>query len=251
MSKTMTDPWWRSFFQGVVVDVWMAFCNAEQTRVEVDFIEQALQLPPGGTVLDVPCGHGRHSLELAARGFHVTGVDISTDFLNAAHKQAADRAAEVRWEQRDMRDLPWTGEFDGVFCFGNSFGYLEHGENVEFLQAVARALKPGGRFTLDSGVMAESILPNFQRHRWYEVGDMYMLIENRYDPATGRLETDYTFIRGGKVEKRPGSQQVYTYRELCHVLTEAGFSDFEAYSTLDRTHFELGAPRLLLVSQRR
>ena len=45
----MADPWWRSFFQGVVVDVWMAFCDAEQPRAEVDFIEQALQLPPGIT----------------------------------------------------------------------------------------------------------------------------------------------------------------------------------------------------------
>ncbi|MHC4090713.1 MAG: methyltransferase domain-containing protein [Planctomycetota bacterium] len=247
----MADPWWQSFFQGVVVDLWMAVGNAEQDRAEADFIDQALQLPTGGTVLDVPCGHGRHAIELATRGFQVTGVDISTDFLSAARAAAADRAVKIRWEQRDMRDLPWAGEFDGVFCFGNSFGYLDHSGNVEFLQAAARTLKAGGRFVLDSGVIAESILPNFQPRRWYEVSDIHMLIENRYDPVNSRLVTDYTFIRGGEVEKRSGSQQVYTCAELRRLLGEAGFSDFQAYSSPQRTPFELAAPRLLLLSHRR
>ena len=77
-----------------------------------------------------------------------------------------------------------------------------------------------------------------------------MLIENRYDSAASRLETDYTFIRGGDVDKRAGSQQVYTYRELCGLLSEAHFCDFEAYSSTERTPFELASPLLLLVCRR-
>ena len=110
--------WWRDFFSGMFVDLWLRVPTEEQTRSEVEFIEKLLQLPPGARVLDVPCGGGRHSLELAARGHQVTGVDLSTDFLNAARAAAAQRQLAVVWEQREMDALPWSDEFDGAFCFG-------------------------------------------------------------------------------------------------------------------------------------
>lgn len=247
----MTQPWWQEFFQGLPVELWMGMCAPDGDRAEAEFIEKAQSLPPGGRVLDVPTGHGRHACELAARGFRVTGVDLSAEFLGAAQSRAGDRGVDVRWEQRDMRDLPWTAEFDGAFCFGNSFGYLEHEENVVFVQAVGRALKPGGRFLIDSGLVAESVLPNYQGRGWYDVGGIHMLIENSYDTSKGRLETQYTFIKGAQVERRDGSQQVYTLRELCELLAGAGFDGFEAYSSIDRTPFALGAQRLLLLAVRR
>src|SRR5437868_3960234 len=141
-----TSDWWRTFFSGLPVEMWLRVPTEEQTRAEVDFIEKVLRLGPGAKVLDVPCGGGRHSLELAARGHRVTGVDLSDDFLQAARAGAAARSLPVAWEQREMTDLPWREEFDGAFCFGNSFGYLEDEANARFLAAVARALKPGGRF---------------------------------------------------------------------------------------------------------
>jgi len=246
----MTNPWWKDFFHGAALDLWIAACSPERDRAEVDFIEQVLRLGPKAEVLDVPCGHGRHSIELAARGYNVTGVDYSTEFLSAARNSAAERDLEVHWEQRDMRDLPWPGRFEGAICCGNSFGYLEHDENVEFLRAVGQSLKPGARFLIDTGVIAESILPTLQPRSWYELGGVRMLIENRYDALASRLDTNYTFIRDGQVDQRAGTQQVYTLRELCALLADAGFGEFESHSTTDRAAFSLGAQRLLLTSTR-
>ena len=59
-----------------------------------------------------------------------------------------------------MRDLPWPQRFDGVFCFGNSFAYLDDQGNADYLANVARALKPSGRFVLETGIVAESFLPH-------------------------------------------------------------------------------------------
>lgn len=246
----MSAPWWTTFFGGVAVDLWIAFGNEQQDRAEAEFMERVLRLPAGGAVLDVPCGYGRHARALAARGQSVTGVDISADFLKEARARQREEAPVVRWEQREMRDLPWSGEFDGVICCGNSFGYLQHEENVEFVRAVARTLKPGGGFLIDTGVIAESALPNYQPRRWFEIGGILMLIENRYDAASSRLETAYTFIRDGVVEKRNGSQQVYTLAELRRILSDAGFGDFEAFASPDLTPFALGSQRLLLVARR-
>ena len=68
-----------------------------------------------------------------------------------------------------MRDLPWTAEFDGAFCFGNSFGYLDDEANADFLKAVSQTLKPGCRFIVDAPAVAECILPNFQPNRSLEI----------------------------------------------------------------------------------
>jgi SAM-dependent methyltransferase len=230
--------------------MWLRVPTEEQTRGEVDFVEKVLRLAPGSKVLDVPCGGGRHSLELAARGHRVTGVDLSEDFLKVARAGSAGRSLPVAWERREMTDLPWREEFDGAFCFGNSFGYLEDEANARFLTAVARALKPGGHFVLDTSMTAEGLFPHFQERRWYQVGDILFLSQAQYDPARGRLETEYTFVRDGEADTRPASVRVSTCRELVGLFAAAGLTSCAAYDSLERGPFRLGSQRLLLVAQR-
>jgi SAM-dependent methyltransferase len=243
--------WWRDFFSGLPVEFWLRVPTAEQTRGEADFIEKALGLPAGARVLDVPCGGGRHALELAARGYRLTGVDLSEDFLMAARAQAMERQLAVAWQRQPMDELAWQGEFDGAYCFGNSFGYLDDAGNARFLKAVARALKPGGRFALDTGLAAEGMFPTFQERRWLQLGDLLFFSLSRYDPVRGRIDTDYTFLRDGKGETRPASFRVYMYRELCGLLEEVGFGDCAGYSSVTQEPFRLGSPRLLLVATKK
>jgi SAM-dependent methyltransferase len=244
------DDWWRTFFSGVSVDLWLGATTEGQTRSEADFLERALRLAPGAGVLDVPCGGGRHAVELAARGFEVTGVDLSSEFLDAARRVARGRGVTVAWEHREMRDLPWPARFDAALCFGNSFAYLDDQGNANFLDAVARALKPGGRFALETGIVAESFLPDFQQRRWYEIGDILFLVLNRYDHVRGGFETEYIFVKGGQVERRLGWQRVYTYNELTRLLEAAGFAEIEGFGSLSREPFGLGSRVLYLTAMR-
>jgi SAM-dependent methyltransferase len=247
----MTAPaeWWQTFFVGTMAEGWLQAVPAEQTRLEADFIPQALQVSPPARLLDVPCGGGRHSLALAARGYGVTGVDISPTFLAAA--RSGPTAARVTWEQRDMRDLPWPGAFDGAFCLGNSFGYYDDEGNRGFLHAVARALKPGARFLLDTSYVVEVLLPTLQARAWYPCGDILLLADRHYDPVQGRLHVEYTTVRDGKLEKWPMSARIHTCREVCRLLEEAGFTELQTYGSLGREPFRLGSPRLLVVGTRK
>ena len=117
------------------------------------------------------------------------------------------------------------------------------------MKAVARALRPGARFVVDTQI-AETLLPGFRERGWWRVEDILVVEERRYDHVRGRVEAEWTLIRKGTEETRPISIRVYTYRELSRLLERAGFSDCEGYGSLDREPFRLGAPRLYLVGTR-
>jgi SAM-dependent methyltransferase len=247
---SVTSGWWQNFFEGPTVDGWLRAPLEAATKEEAAFLIDALGLAPGARVLDVPCGGGRHALALSARGYQVTGVDISRDFLAVARALAEERELAIDWEERDMRDLPWPAGFDGAYCLGNSFGYLEGDDNAAFLRAVASALRPGARFVLETGYLAETLFPIFQERSWYPDGDGYCLSSRRYDPAEGRLHVAYTFLHDGRSATRTMSARIHTAREVVALLSDAGFTAIEAYASPARDPFRLGAPRLLAVATR-
>ena len=214
--------WWEHFFEGAPVDLWLQAVSPEHTAREADSLVRALDVAPGAALLDVPCGGGRVSLELASRGYHMTGVDWSHEFL--AHARLSDAARDVTWERRDMRDLPWPGRFDGAFCLGNSFGYLDDEGNEAFVRAVAAALRPGARFVLETPMVLENMFGWITERPWWKVGDLRLLVVNQYDPVRGRLDIEYTHVSNGHVDTRYGSHRAYTYRQLVELLESAGFS---------------------------
>jgi SAM-dependent methyltransferase len=245
----MADEWWKDFFSGLVVEFWRAAVPEETSRAEADFLEKELLLSPGASVLDVPCGAGRLSLELASRGYRLTGVDISAEFLDAARESARERGIETEWRQSDMRDLPWRSEFDAAYCAGSSFGFLGDEGDAAFVAAVARALRPGSRFFADFKA-AESILPSFRESYEMVLGDIQFAARNRYDPTSGTMENLYTITRDERSETKRAVHRIYSCSEILRMLCEAGFRRFETYGSLERDPFRLGSPSLLVVASR-
>jgi len=201
--------------------MWLQAVGPEPSAREAERLARLLAIPAGAEVLDVPCGGGRIALALGERGYRMTGVDWSSEFLG--HAAAADAASDVTWERRDMRDLPWPARFDGAVCVGNSFGYLDDAGNAAFLQAVRAALKPGARFVLQTPMVLENLLPHLRARPWWKVGDFHLLVENRYDEASSRLEIEYTFVSNGEVHVRRGSHRAFSYRELVQLIRASGF----------------------------
>jgi SAM-dependent methyltransferase len=241
----MQSDWQGAFFRGVALDAWRRIINPEMTCTEADFLERAFDVGPGAQLLDVPCGNGRHSIELAGRGYRMTGLDLSEEFIAEARNATS---LAVRWVRADMCSLPWVSEFDGAYCLGNSFGYLAWEQARQLLAAVARGLKPGARFVMDTGMAAESILPSLARTGWFRLGDILMLRENRYHPAESRFDIDYTFVRGGAIETRPTMSYLFTAGELCRMHREAGLRPLELLGSTDAEPYQIGSPRLILVS---
>ena len=243
--------WYVDFFNGLALESWRKATSHEQTRSESDFLLRELQPGAAAELLDVPCGMGRHAVEFASRGYRITGVDLSSEFLDEARRTAGAAGVQVDWRNQDMRELPWTKQFDAAYCVGNSFAYLDHSGNRDFLHAVSRTLKPGSRFALETGVVAEAILPTLQPQRWFQLDDIYFLLAHRYDTATSVLISDYTFLRGGVEEKRQARYMVYTSAELQRLLEEAGFRVLSLYGGYDGQKFAIGSGRFIVIAERR
>lgn len=240
--------WWKDFFEGLAIDFWGAVIPPEATAEDAAFLWKHLALRPGARVLDVPCGQGRLTRVLADRGCAMTGVDISERALASARE--APGGGGIRYRKAEMRDLPWPGEFDAAFCFGNSFGYLDDRGNAEFLRSVGRALRPEGRFALDYGQTAESVFPRALPNEEADIAGFHFGEQTRYDPLNGRIENVFTFARGGARETKLSSQRVYTVRQVLDLLADAGLEPLAHFGSPAEESFGLGSTRLLLVAEK-
>lgn len=246
----MPAHWFETYFRGVSMDLWKNTITPEETLGESLLIERLLACPPKSVLLDAPCGNGRHAIELAGRGHQMTAIDISQALVREAKANANIIGRQMDIQQADMRQMVYESKFDGAYCLGNSIGYLEHGDLETFFAALSRALKPGGRFLIQSGMAAESILPNFKEREWHKTENAHLLIENRYHPSNSCLETEYTVVQNGRTETRRSWHWVFTAAEIQRLLERAALRVIDMHSGLDGKEFKLGNPRLFLLGDK-
>lgn len=208
---------------------------------EVRFVAKALGLKRGERLLDVACGTGRHALRLARRGADVVGVDATEAYLRVA-RRAARKLKNARFMRGDMRRLPFSGEFDAAVNLWTSFGYFDTpAEDLEALRAVARALKPGGRFLIDV-IDYAAVTRRRGFKNWSECADGSYLLEEAvfiggWDP---RIATYWVVLKKGRPARAAHSVvRGYDRKRLFALLRRAGLRPVKTWSTL--TNY--GSPR--------
>jgi SAM-dependent methyltransferase len=247
-----TIPWYVSFFGKEYFNIYGAVLSDERTAREVEGIVELLDLPRGSRILDLACGHGRHAIPLAERGYQVTGQDLSEVFLDRARVDAASRGVQVNWIRSDMRDIPFVDEFDAVINIFTAFGYLENDEqNQQVLHQVHKALRPGGRFLLES-LHRDSLVRGFEpfgvsRHE----DGLLVTEERRFDQRTGRAAVRVTLMYpdGRRVELGHAAR-IYTLTELDAMLARSGLELVATYGGLDGSPLTLDSRRLAVVAQK-
>jgi cyclopropane fatty-acyl-phospholipid synthase-like methyltransferase len=197
---------WEKFFDAHA-PVYNENVFTKNTLAEVDFLIDELGLATGASILDVGCGTGRHAVELAKRGFAVTGVDLSAEML--AQASSAAKAAGVRVElvHADATTFSLPAKFDAAICLcEGSFGLLGQGDDpieqpLAILTNISRCLKPDAKVLL-------TVLSGCRLIRMYQNSDV---AEGRFDP--------FSIVESGTLPPREGMEPVPT-RERGFIGTE-------------------------------
>jgi SAM-dependent methyltransferase len=250
----LEDEWWREFYSEVWPSIQGDGYPIERTAHECDVISELLQLAPGARVLDIPCGIGRHTVELARRGFEVTGVDLVTRFVERARADARHTGVSPSFVVSDMREFGCPQAFDGAFCYFGSFGYFDGDGDLKFLRAVARVLRAGGRFLLDTHIM-ETLLPIYRERDWFwadpPVNSRRVVEERTWNVEAGRVDATWTVLDSNGVTSSRTSIRMYAFSELREALESAGFECVQARDTRTGGPLRIGAGRAAIVAQRR
>lgn len=163
-------------FHDLEAPIYDESCYTQNTVKEVDFLIDELGLSPGDSVLDVGCGTGRHTVELARRGYSMTGIDLSTVMLEQARDKAKAAGVQIEWIRGDASQFSLEKKFDAVICLcEGSFGLLGSGDDaieqpLAILRNVSHSLKPKGKtlFTILNGyrMIRASSPDDAEQGRW-------------------------------------------------------------------------------------
>ena len=195
------------------------------TAAEIDFFQSLFALRAGCSVLDMGCGTGRHSVELARRRFNVTGVDLSSGMLDVAKRKAADAGVAITFFQADATEWFSPEPFDAAICLcEGGVGLVNRAEEAEghdmaILGNIARSLKPNAPFLL-TALNGYSIIRQMQDEK---------IAEGRFDPATmfANYQDQWDLPGGSKIVTV--RERLFIAPEMVKMLQVAGFTVDNVY----------------------
>lgn len=251
--KPMENDWYRKIW---TLDI-QNHSWVEDTRRQVDFVIQMLHLRGGEKILDLACGFGRHSLELARRGFSVTGVDITPAYIQFAKEAAQKEGLCADFFCQDIREIRFEHEFDVVLSMADgAVGYLENDtENLKIFTSVSKALKHGGKYFMDimNGSYADAHFPC----RLWEAGNQCLtLSEFEWNHETRVMLYGQHDFEYGQLLSKPNINEgnpirLYTLAEIRGILSSLGMDVTASYGNFDGRPASDSQIQLLICAERR
>jgi len=219
-------PWFVDLFDEDYLRT-LPFLTPQATQAEADFVIESMGLTPGAQVLDLGCGYGRHAMELAARGFHVVGLDLSTPLLVRGGEEAQRRGLTINFIHGDMRELDFENQFDAAYCLFSSFGYFEDETNKSTLLNVARALKPKGRVVIEI-LNRDYLIADLPTRVWWEGDGCVVLEEVEFNYFSSRILVNRSVVfDDGRQLEQEISVRAYSLHEVGKLMHAAGFRVLE------------------------
>lgn len=214
----------------------------------IDHVLEKSRLEAGAHVLDLGCGPGRHSLELARRGFAVVGVDRTAAFLEEARQRSDKEGLSVEWVLEDMRSFSRSESFDLCLSLFTSFGYFEDpADNQQVLKNAYDSLRFGGSLIME--LMGKEVLARiFQEKDWYQVGDAYVLQERKPIENWNKIWNRWVLIAADQRRQFDVIHWIYSADELSTMLTASGFKEIQVQGDLAGAPYDHHASRLAIVA---
>ena len=242
--------WFEEWFDSPLYELLYANRNEDEANKLADLIEQKIPNVDYSRIVDVGCGRGRHSITLAERGYHITGLDLSTHAIEKAKRITADRGLQnVEFIVQDMRQ-PLSTRFDAALNLFTTFGYfIDNEQNEQVLESVNSMLKKNGLFLIDylnSNRVEDELVP--EEHGSHKGVEFTI---NRY------IENGCVFKKIRFSGDKVGSPKEYNERVKLYdrkwfedVMERSGFLIHEVMGNYSGDAFdELSSPRLIILAE--
>ncbi|MCL1958345.1 MAG: class I SAM-dependent methyltransferase [Spirochaetes bacterium] len=210
--------------------------------------ETSLTSPP--KALDICCGFGRISAELARMGYAVTGIDITESYLKTAREEALYEDLNIEYINSDAREFTRPVFFDVALNLYNSFGYFEsQDDDLRLVKNAFSSLKKGGCLILDT-FGKEITVRDFVEAEWFERAGFMVLTKYKVLDSWTLLHNRWILIKDGKKIEKTFSYRLYSAAEFRALLLEAGFSKVDIFGDWNGSPYDQYANRLIVVARK-
>ena len=239
LEEYVNPDWWNKIFNAVYLKTDADVVDDHSITVkEIDLFSKYIRLSSDDKILDLSCGQGRHSLELARRGFKdVEGLDRSRYLIQKAKTQAKKECLSVKFREGEARILPYKPDtFDVIFILGNSFGYFETiNDDLRVLREVFRVLKPWGRVLIDVAD-GDYLREHYQPRSWEWIDKNHFVCRERsisLDNQRLISREVVTHVEKGVIADQFYAERLYNSESMQELLNAAGFSDITLHGDID------------------
>ncbi|MEZ4769421.1 MAG: class I SAM-dependent methyltransferase [Caldilineales bacterium] len=197
--------------------------TAERTAAEIDFLTRQMGITPPDRVLDIGCGFGRHSIELARRGFSAVGVDPSPAMIEAARRRAGQAGVTPEFYVSPAETFTGDQPFDAAICLFTTLGQISpDGDNLGLLANAFQLLRPGGRLAVETpqrAVAVRTVKP-FER---FDGPNNVAEVTRSFDHDSNVLTEVFEIGDGATSERFVLRYRLFSAAELAGLLRDAGF----------------------------
>lgn len=262
--KSITKEWWETTFDKKYTITYVDATPYELTKKQVNFLQKNLKLKKGAKVLDLACGFGRHSIELAKRGYDVTGVDCSKHLIRLAREEAIKQNVKVTFIQEDIRRIAFKNEFDAVINMFTSFGYFKNEKDHPLvLGKISQALKAKGKFLIDlnNSIRTVSIIlkDGFRDkknkllttiHKEKLSNGLILTTVTQLNYKTMRWNMIRSWKEKGKTKSYKTSIRLFFLPELGNLMKNNDLQIKKTFGNFNGTPFSLNSRRMIILAKK-
>lgn len=240
-------------FYGTVYTA-MGVFEKKNTGMEIDGVLKILKPDPGSHILDWCGGWGRHAVPLAKRGYKVTLLDFSKEYLERADKNAQREGVSLNLVHADFRETPPEIQADyAVNLFTAGLGYIGEDNDILALKSLRNSLKPGSRILIDTMSLVWT-MRNFMTSNWLESNDRtkWRLDKRSFDFMTNTINSTVVYCdrQAGKEMSCHHYLKVYSPADLARVLRAAEFVPKDLFGDFESSEFTLDSKRVVMTALR-
>jgi len=248
----LKNSWYKKWFSNKFYLELYQHRDEEDARWMINLLQRSISVNTKSKVLDIACGSGRHSLELARRGFDVTGFDLSEFLIKEAKKglkESVEKDLKVRFLIKDMRYFDFKGSFDIAVNIFTSFGYFDNDEeNFSVIKNASDSLKKGGYFVFDfinKNYLEKNLVPYSVNTKGKFIIKQKRRIENDF------VIKDISIKKGKELLEFNEVLRLYSLKEFKKVFESYKLSIQNLYGDYSGNKFNLNkSQRLIIIAQK-